>query len=106
MPILWRAFRDTGIYLFAALAALEIKIFFRKNHFITFTAQGVRNFFIIFFVVWLANCIAVVCSSTTLSDDLGGPTSGYSAKVPATLVVTTIVGFLAFIVLLFMGQID
>jgi hypothetical protein len=106
MSTLWRSFRDTGIYLLAALAVIEIKIFFAENHFLTISIKHVRSFFIIFSVVWLANCIAVAFRSTTVFDDLGGPTSGYSAKVPATLVVTSIVGTLVFFVLLILGLFD
>jgi hypothetical protein len=106
MSVIWCAFRDTAIYLFAIVAFGEVHTLFRENHFMAGTTKDFRMITTLFFIVWLANCIAGAFGLSTITDDLGGPESGPAAKAPATLAVTMIVGLISFVVLLLGGFTD
>ena len=103
IPVISRAFRDTGIFFLIGIAGLQVHTLFMTNHFKSTSMKEIRLQMLIFLIVWLANCISGAFGFTTLSDNLGEPRRGYAARVPATLAVSSIVAIVSVVILLLSG---
>ncbi len=100
---LWHAFRDTGVFAIVAFITLAGSALLRHNRRIEVTGEDLRRVAIVFVIVFVANSLAIASGGTTLSDNLGGPESGYGVKLPSTIAIAGIVGLISFVVLLLAG---
>ena len=79
----------------------------RRGHAITIpTGQTLTLTIAVLLVAWSATVIACRFGASTADDYLGGPPSGLRSRVPGTLAVAGITGFVAFIALLFAGFLE
>jgi len=102
---LFASFCDICIYLTIAFVAINLKNVIRDREiFMPSTPHTIKISFLVFMITWLATYIACKMGISTIVNGWDKPSKPWG-RVPGTLVVASITSLLAFIILLFAGQI-
>jgi hypothetical protein len=98
---LWQGSRDTAVW--TTLLFLIACIYRLRDGLPVLIPAGdtLVEILVVLGVAWFATVIACAMGATTLTDAFEGPERGLTSRVPDTLAVAAISGFLAFIALLF-----